>query len=109
MGRPIRMVLLLAGLALAVSPALAGNYPRCESTVAEKLDAYRIDETDVSGIYYAARVAATGRTGRRIRGVTAWVSLDSCDGSVVIELNNSCKVRQAYTRGQCRVPGLKSF
>ncbi len=109
MGRRVRGVLLVAGLTLAATPALAGNTPRCESTVAEQLGEYGIGGGEVSGIYYVAKVAATGRTGRRIRGVTAWVSLDSCEGSLVIDLNNSCRVEQAYTRGQCRVPGLKSF
>ncbi len=109
MGRSILRVLLFAGLALAVSPTLAANTPRCQSTVAEQLAGFGIEQSEVSSIYYAQKVRAVGRTGRRISGVTAWVSLHSCEGSVVIDLSNGCRVKQAYTRGQCRVPGLKSF
>jgi hypothetical protein len=105
----VRWVLLVAGLMLAATPAFGGNTPRCESTVAERLAEYGIGGGEVSGIYYVAKVVAPGRTGRRIRGVTAWVSLVSCEGSLVIDLNNSCRVKQAYTRGQCRLPGLKNF
>ena len=102
-------VLLTAALTLVATPAVAGNVPRCESALAERLAGYGIDGDEVSGIFYVPKVAAVGRSGRRIRGVTAWVSLDSCEGSVVIEMSNSCKLKQAYTRGRCRVPGLNSF
>ncbi len=106
--RRVAPAILALGLVLAGTPALAGKYPRCEATVAERLGEYGISGADVAGIDYVPQIRA-GRTTKSVRGVTAWVSLNVCKGSVVIEMNTRCRVKQAYTRGQCRVPSLKSF
>lgn len=37
---------------------------------------------------------------------TAWVELDGCDGSLVFDLSQSAAVRDVYTAGDCRVPGV---
>ena len=104
----VAAAIVALGVVLAGTPALAGKYPRCEATVAERLGGYGIGETDVAGIDYVPQ-PRLNRTPRSVRGVTAWVSLKTCKGSVVIDMNTRCRVKQAYTRGQCRVPGLKSF
>ena len=106
--RRVAAAIVALGLVLAGTPALAGKYPRCEATVAERLGEYGISEADVAGIDYVPQIRKS-RTTRIVRGVKAWVSLNACKGSMVIEMNTRCRVKQAYTRGQCRVPGLKSF
>ena len=105
----VAVAIVALGLVLAGAPAQAGNYPRCEAKVAEQLGEYGIGEADISGIDYVRKVRAVSRSREAISGVTAWVSLDACKGSVVIVMNTQCRMKQAYTRGQCRVPGLKSF
>ena len=107
--RGVAGALVALGLTLAGVPALAGNTVRCEATVAARLGEYGISQADVTGTFYVAQLRAVSRTGRALRGVTTWVSLKACKGSLVIDMNTQCRVRQAYTRGECRVPGLKSF
>ena len=82
LGRLARTAIVALGLVLAGTPALAGTTPRCEATVAERLGEYGIGETDVAGIDYVPRLRAVNRTGRVVSGVTAWVSLNACKGSV---------------------------
>ena len=105
----VAAAIVALGLVIAGAPALAGNYPRCEADVAERIGEYGVGETDIAGIDYVRKVLAVSRSQETISGVTAWVSLNACKGSVVIVMNTQCQMKQAYTRGQCRVPGLKSF
>ena len=107
--RRVASAILALGLALAGTPALAGNAPQCDAKVAGQLGEYGIGEADVAGIDYVRQLRSAGRTGRTVIGVTAWVSLNTCAGSVVIDMNTQCRAKQAYTRGQCRVPGLNSY
>lgn len=41
------------------------------------------------------------RINRRYLG---WVDLYSCVGYVVVDMNNRCRVRRVYTRGDCTLP-----
>ena len=87
----------------------AGGFDKsCEATVAERLAELGV-EADVAGISVVPKYIVSDRTTRSFAGVSAWVSLNSCQGSLVIVTNRRCRVQQAYTRGECRVPGLKSF
>ncbi len=96
------------GLALAVlssTPAEAA-LAYCERTVAERLDGLNVDRSDVRGIYYAAHRAG-GRRDRVVR-ILAWVSLQSCKGYLVIDMDRHCRVRQVYGRGECSLGGALS-
>ena len=42
-------------------------------------------------------------------GVNAWVYLKSCPGSVVVDMDTTCRVRQGYSRGDCRIKGIEHF
>ena len=41
-------------------------------------------------------------------GYSAWSYLKTCDGAVVIDLSKECWVQQIYTRGACRLDGVRS-
>lgn len=46
----------------------------------------------------------------RIIGVEYWIRLKRCEkGAVIVEVDQSCQVRQAYARGGCMVDGLKQY
>ena len=82
--------------------------------MADQRAALSIEDTDVATISTIAKRVARAQFGlprvsSDFDGVTAWVSLNSCQGSVVIDLNRRCRINQSWTRGQRRVPGLKSF
>ncbi len=102
---------ILVGVVLASASALSGGrYDKCEDTVADRLAELGIAEADVAGITYVPEQGGASRTSRGgVVGVKAWVGLESCEGSVVIHVNARCRVKQTWTRGECRVPGLKNF
>ena len=37
----------------------------------------------------------------------AWTSLKSCSGSLVTKLTTTCRVKESYSRGDCRFPGAR--
>ncbi len=94
------------GLALAVlssTPSEAG-LAYCERTVTERLDRLNVDRSDVRGISYHAQRAG-GRESDRVVRILAWVSLQSCKGNLVIDMDRHCRVRQVYGRGECSLGG----
>ncbi len=109
--RPVTTAMVALGLVLAGTPALSGGrYDGCEETVAARLAELGIAPADVSGITNVPEHGGGSRTSRgAVIGVKAWVSLESCKGSVVIHMNTRCRIKQTWTRGECQVPGLKHY
>ena len=89
--------------ALVAPPALAAGEP-CEAVVRERLARMNIDPGDVRSISVAARVRAQRRSGSSVSGYDAWVSLESCRGSIVMNLSRECRIKQVYSKGDCKVP-----
>ena len=84
-------------------------YTRCESVVDQQLDRLNVDRTDIEKLFYTRQLRTTRRDDTRTVGTDAWVRFKSCKGYLVIDMNNHCRVRQVYTRGSCKIPGVKSF
>lgn len=101
----IAAMALVASIA-AAPPSLASA--RCEAEVNGHLAELGIDASNVRRIHYLAERAG-GRSSRPASGAKARVSLLSCKGTVVIHLSNTCRIKQAYTRGACAVPDLKQY
>ena len=102
----IKSVVTLS-LALAILSSTPSEAARayCERTVAERLDRLNVDRSDVRGIFYDAQ-RHRGRDNDRVVRILAWVSLKSCKGNLVIDMDRHCRVRQVYTRYECEVPGV---
>ena len=102
---------IAVGVMLASASAFSGGrYDKCEDTVAERLAELSIAAADVAGITYVPEQGGASRTSRGgVVGVKAWVGLESCKGSVVIHLNAQCRIKQTWTSGECRAPGLKNY
>ncbi len=98
------------GLTLAVLSSTPSEAARayCERTVAERLDRLNVDRSDVRSIYYELQRQFRGDNDRVV-GILAWVSLQSCKGNLVIQMNRHCHVRQVYTRYECEVPGIPNY
>lgn len=97
---------VMIGFALALTmgaPTEAGR-KYCEATVAERLDRLNVESSDIRGISYVPERGG-GRDGGRVVGILAWVSLQSCQGSLVIDMSRHCRVRQVYGRGACDLGG----
>jgi hypothetical protein len=90
--------------ALAAPPSLAaGN--ACQAAVSEHLERMKIDTGDVRTISVSARTRSR-RGGNRVIGIDAWVSLESCRGSLVMRMSRSCRLKEVYSRGECRFPDV---
>ena len=103
--------LIAVGIVLAgTSASSGGRYDQCETTVVDRLAELDIAEADVAGITYVPEHGGASRASRGVViGSNVWVSLESCDGAVVIRMTHHCRIKQTSTRGQCRVPGLKNY
>ncbi len=94
--------LLTAG-AWSAAPAQAGH--RCQDSVADHLDRLKVAENEVASLdFYTVKQTIGLPT-----GYNAWISLNTCQGNLVINLSATCRVDDAYTRGECRFEGLKRY
>ncbi len=82
----------------------------CDSVVDQQFDRLNVDRANIEKLFYTRQTRTHNPDNTVERGVTAWVRFKSCKkGYLVINMTRNCHVRQAYTRGQCRIPGVKSF
>ena len=94
------------GFALALTMGAPAEAARkyCEAAVAERLERLNVEPSDIRGISYVQERGG-GQDGGRVVGFSAWVSLKSCRGSLVIDMSRQCRVRQVYGRGACDLGG----
>ncbi len=100
--RSVVMIGFALALTMGAPAEAAGKY--CEATVAERLDRLNVEPSDIRGISYAP-IRGGGRDHSRVVGILAWVRLQSCRGSVVIDMSRHCRIRQVYGRGECDLGG----
>ena len=98
---------LSMALILLFGPFARGASP-CETVVTERLNQLDIDIADVRSIFYIRQIQTSGDH-RRVIGIDAWVNFHSCKGSLVIDMDRHCRVRQVYTRYECEVPGIPNY
>lgn len=114
----IRRSILVSAIALVLTNACGGYSPRnagfyreasdCVPSTQAELAALSVDRTDVSKIYYVLR-RVTLQEDEVFDGYDAWVEFHDCPGALVLELDTVCAPRQRYTRGACRIEGVKAF
>ena len=104
--RTLAFLSLVAAVSAAPgNPADAARRSSCNAVVASRLAEIGVDKADIEKMFYM-RQTQSRSDDEVVVGYNAWVDLKSCAGSVVIDLDTSCRIRQVYTRGQCTVPGL---
>ncbi len=101
-----RIAFVLAAGLPATAPALADTKP-CQTVAAKRLESLGIAATEVKDISMI-QIVNNPEFGS-IRELQAWATLLSCRGSVVIKLTPHCRVKEAYTRGGCRVENIPHF
>ncbi len=87
---------------------IAHGASACETVVTERLHQLDIDMADVRSIFYSRETQRSSRRSRVI-AIDAYVKFHSCKGSLVINMNRDCHVRQVYTRDECEVPGIPNY
>ena len=79
----------------------------CEAVVIDQIDRSDFDAADVRKIAFTAQ-RLSGQSGM-VRGFDASVSFNSCKGSLVVSMNKECRIKQIYTRGDCRSAQIPSY
>ncbi len=97
------LIAINAGLGTIAAPAEAAG-SSCEAAVTERLNRLNVEPSDVRRISCLVE-RSSGRDGGRVIGITAWVSLHSCQGNLVIDMSRHGRVRQVYGRGDCDLRG----
>ncbi len=96
------------GLVVTAFPTAAQGQGRCQGVVDENLRKLAIEANDVRRLQFSRTYEEDAEGNRHSFGTDVWVRLQSCQGALVIDLTRACRVRQVYTRGACRLPGIKS-
>jgi len=100
---------LMTGIALALvtaAPVDASEHDglHCEAAVGQRLDRLNVDPSDIRKIEYIPTYKKAGGDNIVI-GYEAWVSLHSCQGNLIIAMDQYCRLHQVYGRGACDLQG----
>lgn len=105
--RRLPLVSLVVALFAGAPAALALD---CRPEAEAELRRLGIDASEIAEVRYIEKLNPTER-GPDVLGVRGWIRLHACDGAgyLVIDMTRSCLVRQSYTRGDCRLPGVTGY
>jgi hypothetical protein len=81
------------------------NSHPCTPTIASVLEAYRVPPGSICDLFYTQRMSNEADESRLV-GYTAWMHLTDQPGSLVVDIDESCRFQQAYTRGGASLPGV---
>ena len=93
----------LPGISLDAEAAQA-----CHKPTEEILQRLEVAPKDIKEISVVPR-RESHRSGWVVKGYDAWVRLQSCGGALILDFTRHCRERQVYTRGDCKLAGVKSF
>jgi len=109
---PIRSACLAPGLTAALLLSLSATMNSaaagpCDEQIAQTLRELSVPQEDVKSIDLARR----GKGGKSSSNYTqdAIVRLNSCSGTLVINMTRYCMVQQSYTTGDCSVGGMPNY
>ncbi len=102
------MLIAIGGLLVAAGPTVAQSEHPCLAAVQAEIARVGLAETRIERIGFARQVRTLGDNNRTV-GFDGWVRLNDCGGSMVVDLDTRCNVRQTYVRGMCGVAGVKTF
>ncbi|MDA1101507.1 MAG: hypothetical protein O2967_21310 [Proteobacteria bacterium] len=80
---------------------------RCTMPVMEKMAQLDVAEPQIEQISFVD-VRSDDRSARLL-GYEAWVKLKRCRGSVVVKVSRQCEIQETYSRGECKMTGLKNY
>lgn len=77
----------------------------CANIIDGKLREIGVDASRVKDV----SISRDGTQEGHVQGYIAWIKLNDCRGSVVMNLTTYCLVSTVYTRGSCRVAGISAY
>ena len=99
-----------SGIFGATTSATAEIYhPRFAAAAKEHLKGLTVSESDIESVRIFAYRRTSERNNPESFGMEAWVSLNSCEGNLVIFMNSAALVRDTYTRGDCQIAGVRRY
>ncbi len=98
----VTCVIAFCALALTASPVAAQQ--RCSPVVEAKLGQLGIEHGRLADAVYGRET--TSGEGAELIAVRAWISLNDCDGAVIIQMRPDCRFVQASTTGSRKIAGL---
>ena len=93
------MMLLIGGA------AEAADEMKCRKAVEQAWAEVGVDKSDV--VSTTARDRAVG--GGKMTEAAVHARLKSCSGMLVVSLSKMCHLRDVYTTGDCRLPGVPAY
>ena len=90
-----------------VTSASAHRVRDCEIEIGAAVENLGIERRSVRDIAVWHESAAGGEGGRQ--GYLAYVTLETCEGYLMVATAASCHVLQVYTSGSCAVPGVSHY
>ena len=107
--RKTSTAMVAAVLTIATAfPAAAAGFGQCLPEVEQTLNRLGVDQSSVKKISVFPRTQP-GQSISTIIGYDASVSFDNCSGYLAIDLGRTCRVKQVYTRNECRIPGVTAY
>jgi len=104
------VVAAVVAFPFVIEPASAGSYrlDGCSGAVDDAVGKVGINPGDIARIDVIPQREGVDRGS--IVDLEVWVGLKSCSGNVIINLDaRTCRMRDAFTRGDCSVPGLPNY
>ena len=86
-----------------------GEKDPCLAEARSQIPALGISSDRLKSVNTVAVIGGGRDIGPFIVGVEAWLTLDDCRGSVVIVMDNFCRLKDAYARGNCALPVRSSL
>ena len=80
----------------------------CSASVEAELDRLNVNRSNIASISISRRTRTQGEN-EVTDGYDAWVRFKSCKGALIVQMRTSCRVRGSYSRGECRVDGVKHW
>lgn len=79
----------------------------CGTNVDEALAGLKVDNAEIKSVEIDSRTQGIGSVSDPHH--TARIRLQSCRGSLYLELGAQCNLRKSYTRGDCEVAGVSAY
>ncbi|KLN59277.1 hypothetical protein WH96_18350 [Kiloniella spongiae] len=92
-------------LILPANAAAPNPYP---TQVKEVLTKYNVDQSSIKSQTTLERGTSNDRR-QRIEGYDTFIRFHNCKGYLKIAQHRFGHVKQIFTRGECKVPGIDSF